>query len=48
MTDLAMSCAQWFGRIVIDIPHRLMEDEIYEGYQISSGVLVFENQWAIY
>ena len=30
------------------LPHRLMEDDIYEGMLIPKGTLVFANAWCVY
>lgn len=29
------------------IPHRLIEDDVYEGYYMPKGALVFANTWSI-
>ena len=50
-------CSAWYARFFTDIfrkgsearvpgvPHRLMEDDIYEGYLLPKGSIVIANIW---
>ena len=29
------------------VPHRLMEDDVYEGWFIPAGAVVFDNPWYV-
>src|SRR6266536_6099925 len=46
--DLSFSCSAIQTDCFPDLPHRLMKDDIYEGYHIPEGALVHGNQWAIH
>jgi len=34
-------------RALVDLPHRLMEDDVYRGMHIPKGSLIFGNIWTI-
>lgn len=38
---------RWGAPVPLNLPHRLMEDDIYKGMHIPKGSLVFGNIWAI-
>ncbi|EGN94314.1 hypothetical protein SERLA73DRAFT_188122 [Serpula lacrymans var. lacrymans S7.3] len=40
-------CLRWGAPVPLNLPHRLTEDDIYEGMFIPKGSLVFGNIWAI-
>ncbi|KAI8998876.1 cytochrome P450 [Trametes punicea] len=38
---------RWRPVVPLDVPHRLIEDDIYNGYYLPKGSLVVANAWAI-
>ncbi|KAH7906297.1 cytochrome P450 [Hygrophoropsis aurantiaca] len=40
-------CLRWGVPVPLNLPHRLMEDDIYDGMYLPKGSLVFGNIWAI-
>ncbi|KAI0646809.1 cytochrome P450 [Trametes meyenii] len=38
---------RWRPVVPLDVPHRLTEDDIYNGYHLPKGSLIVANQWAI-
>ncbi|KAI0637236.1 cytochrome P450 [Trametes polyzona] len=38
---------RWRPVVPLDVPHRLMEDDFYEGYYLPKGSLVVANIWAV-
>ncbi|KAI0357169.1 cytochrome P450 [Trametes cingulata] len=46
--DAIMSeCMRWTCPVPLGLPHRVMEDDVYEGMFIPKGTLVFANIWRI-
>ncbi|KAL7282024.1 hypothetical protein ACG7TL_003491 [Trametes sanguinea] len=44
--DAIMSeCLRWGTPVPLGLPHRLMEDDVYKGFYIPQGTLVFSNVW---
>ncbi|KAI0772523.1 cytochrome P450 [Trametes elegans] len=45
-TDAIMKeCLRWGTPVPLGLPHRLMEDDVYNGMFIPRGTLVFANNW---
>ncbi|KZP11704.1 cytochrome P450 [Athelia psychrophila] len=40
-------CLRWAAPVPLGLPHRLMEDDVYNGMFIPKGTLVVGNNWAI-
>ncbi|KAI0823101.1 cytochrome P450 [Trametes gibbosa] len=38
-------CLRWAAPVPLGLPHRLMEDDVYQGRSIPKGTLVFANIW---
>ncbi|KAH9857833.1 cytochrome P450 [Lenzites betulinus] len=38
---------RWRPVVPLDVPHRLTEDDVYQGYYLPKGTLVVANTWAI-
>ncbi|KAI0639049.1 cytochrome P450 [Trametes polyzona] len=38
-------CMRWTAPVPLGLPHRLMEDDVYQGKTIPRGTLVFANIW---
>ncbi|KAH9894123.1 cytochrome P450 [Cubamyces lactineus] len=44
--DAVMSeCLRWGAPVPLGLPHRLMEDDVYQGMYVPRGTLVFANVW---
>ncbi|CDO74150.1 hypothetical protein BN946_scf185043.g200 [Trametes cinnabarina] len=44
--DAIMSeCLRWGAPVPLGLPHRLMDDDVYKGFFIPQGTLVFSNVW---
>ncbi|KLO13198.1 cytochrome P450 [Schizopora paradoxa] len=39
---------RWHPSVPLGVPHRLMDDDSYRGYDIPAGATVLVNQWAIF
>ncbi|EJT98949.1 cytochrome P450 [Dacryopinax primogenitus] len=44
---LVQECMRWNPVAPTGVPHRMMQDEIYENYLLPKGALVFGNIWAL-
>ncbi|KAI0747873.1 cytochrome P450 [Daedaleopsis nitida] len=44
---LVKEALRWNPVVPLDVPHRLTEDDIYNGYHLPKGTLVVANSWAI-
>ncbi|KDR70208.1 hypothetical protein GALMADRAFT_255080 [Galerina marginata CBS 339.88] len=40
-------CLRWGVPVPLNLPHRLMEDDVYNGMHIPKGSLIFGNIWAM-
>ncbi|OJT06167.1 O-methylsterigmatocystin oxidoreductase [Trametes pubescens] len=38
-------CLRWTAPVPLGLPHRLMEDDVYQGRTIPKGTLIFANIW---
>nr|BED42923.1 cytochrome P450 monooxygenase [Trametes versicolor] len=38
-------CLRWTAPVPLGLPHRLMEDDVYQGRTIPEGTLIFANIW---
>ncbi|KAG9048572.1 hypothetical protein FS837_012513 [Tulasnella sp. UAMH 9824] len=47
ITALLQEALRWNPAGPIGVPHRLIEDDVYEGYFIPKGTTVFTNLWGI-
>ena len=45
---LVKEVLRWSPPVPLVVPKRAMQDDIYRGYLILEGVIVFENVWAIF
>ncbi|KAI0374206.1 cytochrome P450 [Pilatotrama ljubarskyi] len=44
---IVKECLRWQNVFTLGLPHRLMEDDQYNGYSIPKGSIVLSNIWAI-
>lgn len=47
ITAIVQEILRWVPPFPNGLPHRLMEEDIYEGYYIPAGATVFANLWAM-
>jgi len=45
--SLMSECLRWAAPVPLGLPHRLMEDDVYNNTYIPKGSLIFGNIWAI-
>jgi cytochrome P450 len=48
VSALAMEALRWHIVTPTGVPHRVMEDDIHDGYLIPEGALIITNIWYIY
>ena len=48
MGELSILCHFILANVPLGIPHRLMQEDTYEGYKIPAGSIVMANIWYIY
>jgi len=39
--------ARWGPTVPLGLPHRVMEDDVYENYLIPKGATIFINTWCV-
>ncbi|KAG8905314.1 hypothetical protein FRB99_000240 [Tulasnella sp. 403] len=47
ITAIVLETLRWNPPTATGVPHRLMQDDIYNGYHIPAGTIVLANMWAI-
>jgi hypothetical protein len=47
VTAIIKESARWGPTVPLGLPHRLMEDDVYENYFIPGGSTVFANIWCV-
>ncbi|KIP07825.1 hypothetical protein PHLGIDRAFT_29862 [Phlebiopsis gigantea 11061_1 CR5-6] len=44
---IVKECLRWHPVMPLNVPHRLSEDDVYDGYYIPEGSFVIANTWAL-
>ena len=47
VSALAMEALRWHIVVPTGVPHRVMEDDIHDGYLIPKGALIIPNIWCV-
>lgn len=42
---IALECVRWNTVLPIGVPHRVTEDDEYEGYHVPKGSIIIPNVW---
>lgn len=45
VTAIAYEAMRWRDIVPLGIPHKLSQDDVYNGYNIPAGTMVFANMW---
>lgn len=48
ITAIIKEIFRWASPVLIGVPHRLMEDDVYNGMFIPAGTMVVENLWSVH
>jgi cytochrome P450 len=38
---------RWCPTVILGVPHRVMQDDVYNGYKIPEGTTIFTNVWYV-
>jgi len=47
LVAIIKECFRWQSSLPTALPHRLTQDDVYKGYLLRKGSMVFPNNWAI-